>query len=146
MSITFEVEGLNELMNKFEKLAGKEELKNSLNKCLKNIAQEVKSYASAKMARSSNPAKSGRIGSRTYQHSADNIPVSKITNKNGNAQVSIGWDKTDTSPYFYVKFTEYGTSKMRPRPVLSICKTQFEDKFTADVRTEIETKIANIMR
>ena len=145
MSIEFEIEGLDELMNEFEKLASEEALKSCLDSCLKSIAQEVKSYASTRMARSADVTRSGRIGSRTYQHSADNIPISKIKKRKGYSQVTIGWDKTDTSPYFYVKFTEYGTSKIRPRPVLSVCKTQFEDKFTADVRTEIETKIANIM-
>lgn len=146
MSIEFEVEGVDELMNKFEKLAGEECLKECLNKCLKSIAQEVKSYASSKMARSNDAAKSGRIGSRTYQHAADNIPISKIKKGKGYAKITIGWDNTDTSPFFYEKFVEYGTSKMKPRPVLSVCKEKYEDKFTADVKTELETKIMNLMR
>ena len=142
----FEVQGLDELMNSLEKLAGENTLKSCLDSCLRSIAQDVKSYASTRMARSSDVSKSGRRGSRTYQHSADNIPVSRITNKKGYSSVTVGWEKADNSPYFYVKFTEYGTSKMRPRPVLSICKEQFENKFVGNVRNKVEDKIESILR
>ena len=40
MSIEFEIEGLDELMNEFEKLANEETLKSCLDSCLKSIAQE----------------------------------------------------------------------------------------------------------
>ena len=35
---------------------------------------------------------------------------------------------------------------MPPRPVLSICKEQFGDKFTSNVRQEVIRKIEDIMR
>ena len=106
MAVDMEFEGLDKLMDSLEQLAGKDTLQDCLNKCLRDIAQQVKSYASVKMARSNDVSKSGRVGSRTFKHAADNIPTSNIKNKNGVAQVSIGWEKVDNSPYFYEKFVE----------------------------------------
>ncbi|MNO08216.1 hypothetical protein D3C81_2307560 [compost metagenome] len=33
----------------------------------------------------------------------------------GNLQIVIGWEKSDNSPYFYMKFIEFGTSKQPPK-------------------------------
>ena len=143
-TIEFEVQGLDELMANFEKLAGEEYLKEALDKVLRNIAQEVKGFANVKMHRSKDVTKSGRKGSRTYEHAADNIPV-KISGKNGYYKADIGWLKSDTSPYFYEKFEEYGTSKHAPHPTFSVCKEKYQDKFKENLRRELLRDIKQII-
>lgn len=58
--------------------------------------------------------KSGRRGSRTGQHAADNVPE-KGTTQSGNYGEVIGWEKSDTSPFFYMKFHEWGTTMHKPK-------------------------------
>lgn len=67
-----------------------------------------------KKAYSKNPMKSGRRGSRTGQHAADNVPE-KGTTQSGNYGEVIGWEKSDTSPFFYMKFHEWGTTMHKPK-------------------------------
>jgi HK97 gp10 family phage protein len=55
---------------------------------------------------------------RTGQHAADNIRVTKAKMENGLKTVKVGIDKADRSPYFYMKFKEWGTSKMPAEPFI----------------------------
>lgn len=111
--ITIEVTGLKELIKECEKLATPKELEEADKRALKRIGKSAKNDLLKVMPKSKDVSKSGRKGSRTYSHSADNIPI-KIKKENGKLTVMIGWDKGDNSPYFYTKFIEFGTSKMPP--------------------------------
>ncbi|HDR7777690.1 MULTISPECIES: HK97-gp10 family putative phage morphogenesis protein [Bacillus cereus group] len=53
---------------------------------------------------------------RTGQHGADHIKVTKARLEDGIKTVKIGIDKADRSPWFYLKFHEWGTSKMPAHP------------------------------
>lgn len=114
MAIIMEFEGLQDLIKACEKVASEEEINAVTKKALKKIIPIAEVESKRNYPRSDNPEKSGRAGSRTGQHSADNIP-SKIKKQNGNYVAIVGWDKGDTSPYFYNKFLEFGTSKMDAR-------------------------------
>lgn len=116
-NITMEFTGLNEIQREIEKLSTESELKALNKKIVKRAGevgqQEAKSQI-RKKAYSKNPMKSGRKGSRTGQHAADNVPK-KASTQSGNYGELIGWDKGDISPFFYMKFHEWGTSIHKPK-------------------------------
>lgn len=116
-NITMEFTGLNEIQREIEKLSTESELKALNKKIVKRAGeigqQEAKSQI-RKKAYSKNPMKSGRKGSRTGQHAADNVPK-KASMQSGNYGELIGWDRGDVSPFFYMKFHEWGTSIHEPK-------------------------------
>lgn len=116
-NITMDFVGLDEVQREIEKLSTETELK-ALNKKIVKKAGEVgkKEAQSAirKKAYSKNPMKSGRKGSRTGKHAADNVPK-KASTQSGNYGEVIGWDSGDVSNYFYMKFHEWGTSMHKPK-------------------------------
>lgn len=116
-NITMEFTGLNEIQREIEKLSTESELKVLNKKIVKRAGeigqQEAKSQI-RKKAYSKNPMKSGRKGSRTGEHAADNVPKEAST-QNGNYGELIGWDRGDISPFFYMKFHEWGTSIHKPK-------------------------------
>lgn len=116
-NITMEFLGLNEVQQEIEKLSTDSELK-ALNKKIVKRAGEIGLQEAKgkirKKAYSSNPMKSGRKGSRTGQHAADNVPK-KASTQSGNYGELIGWDRGDISPFFYMKFHEWGTTMHKPK-------------------------------
>lgn len=116
-NITMEFTGLNEIQREIEKLSTESELKAINKKIVKRAGeigqQEAKSQI-RKKAYSKNPMKSGKKGSRTGKHAADNIPK-KASTQSGNYGELIGWDRGDVSPFFYMKFHEWGTSIHKPK-------------------------------
>ncbi len=116
-NITMEFTGLNEIQREIEKLSTESEIKALNKKIVKRAGeigqQEAKSQI-RKKAYSKNPMKSGRKGSRTGQHAADNVPK-KASTQSGNYGELIGWDRGDVSPFFYMKFHEWGTSIHKPK-------------------------------
>ena len=84
--ISMEFLGLNEMQKEIERLSTESELK-ALNKKIIKQAGEIGLQEAEgqirKKAYSSNPMKSGRKGSRTGQHAADNVPK-KGTTQSGN--------------------------------------------------------------
>lgn len=116
-NITMRFEGLEETYREIQKLSTEAELKELNKKIVKKageIAQEEAKGQIKKKAYSENPMKSGRKGSRTGQHAADNIPK-KAATQSGNYGELIGWDRDDTSPFFYMKFHEWGTTMHKPK-------------------------------
>ena len=59
---------------------------------------------------------------------ADVIPLSGVKNKNNNQIISVGWTKSDNSPYFYAKFVEWGTSEQKANPFLFNASRQHEQE------------------
>lgn len=95
-----ELEGMQELIDKVNKLGSKGEVikKHALDKA-GNIVKE----SMEQKAPRSELAK---------RHMADNIKVSDIEQENGVDFVKIGPNKGDNSEFFYSKFSEWGTSKI----------------------------------
>lgn len=114
MSISMEFENLDELIKAVEKLATPLELKDTDKKILKTCGDQAKKRVKSNMHRSKNVAYSGRDTSRTMQHASDNIPVSGVKKKGDYIFIVVGWTRGDTSPYYYMKFEEWGTSKRPP--------------------------------
>lgn len=95
-----ELEGMQELIDKVNKLGAKgEQIKK---KALDKAGELVKNSMEKKAPRSQ----------ITKKHMADNIKVSEIKKENGVDYINIGPNKGDNSEFFYSKFTEWGTSKI----------------------------------
>lgn len=142
MRIKFE--GLDELIKEVEKVASEYEIEKANAKILKECGKKAQSTVETKMPKSNDPMKSGRKGSRTGQHSADNIPLSGVKNRKGYQSIIVGWDKSDNSPYFYTKFTEWGTTKMKPLAYMERTKQELTGYFSEVAKKEYESLISKL--
>lgn len=118
MKIEMEFEGLKELVKAFEKAASDEEIKAVNKRIAEKSAPIVKHIMSGKVPKSADITKSGRgfgSKSRVSAHAADSVPVGKVKIKDIVASAEVGWDKSDKSEHFYVKFINWGTIYQPPR-------------------------------
>lgn len=121
---------INELGNK----AGKVE-----DAALKEGAKIVQEEISKNAPRSDKPRQPGKKDKwRTGQHAADNIEVSKVKRKEGIKVVDVGITKGDNSPYFYLKFHEWGTSKMKATPFIQPSFENKRDEVIQTIKNEIK--------
>ncbi|GAA0069250.1 hypothetical protein UT300003_07730 [Clostridium sardiniense] len=131
MKIEMEFEGLDELIKKTEKLATQDELEKVNKAFLKECGELAYETVNPLIHKSKDNSKSGRKGSRPTGHAADNVPLPKFKRKNGNLYVVVGWEKSDNSPFFYMKMEEWGTSKRPPHhsfgKVNSLLKNKYDD-------------------
>lgn len=115
MQISFEFKGLEELMRNVEALASDAEIRKTQKQIFQKCADATEPRMKSHMARSANNSKSGKRGYRPPGHAADNIPK-KVTAK----EAQVGWElKGDAENWFYMKFVEWGTSKMSPRDFIN---------------------------
>lgn len=109
-----EFEGLDELIKTCESLATENQLENTDKKVLKECGDLAYETVKPLIHKSKDNSKSGRKSSRPNGHALDNIPKPKISKKKGKLQCIVGWEKSDNTPYFYMKMEEWGTSKRPP--------------------------------
>ena len=95
--------------------------------------------------RSRDHSKTGRyLGHRFVQyspaHAADVIPVSNTrTDTDGRSNAEVGWKLSDNSPQFYMKFVEWGTSKMPPREFINKTNKQCEGMYRRIAETTLQS-------
>ena len=98
---------------------GMEELKKSI-QSMGNKAEDIVSDAlmkSAEIIRNEMKRKV-RVSKLSKKHIRDNIPINKEATNGSVHSVGIGWTKKDNSEFFYTKYLEWGTSRMRARPFM----------------------------
>ncbi|WP_346914233.1 HK97-gp10 family putative phage morphogenesis protein [Clostridium sp.] len=100
MMAKVELEGMEELIDKVNKLGAKGEIIKK--KALDKAGELVKASMETRAPKSE----------ETKRHMADNIQVSEIQKENGMDFIKVGPNKGDNSEFFYSKFTEWGTSKI----------------------------------
>lgn len=118
MKIEMEFQGLQELVKAFEAAASDEEIKETNKRIVEKGEPVVKRIMSGKMPKSADISKSGRgFGSKSNVsgHAADSVPVGKVKFKETGASAEVGWEKSDKSEHFYVKFINWGTIYQPPR-------------------------------
>lgn len=118
MKIEMEFQGLQELVRAFEKAASDEEIKATNQRIVEKGEPVVKRIMSGKMPKSVDISKSGRgFGSKSSvsSHAADSVPIGQVKVKDTGTSAEIGWDKSDKSEHFYVKFINWGTIYQPPR-------------------------------
>ena len=129
MSVELEFQGFEELMSalaekgrNIDKISGK-----ALKESAKVLRDEVKRRA----PRSDGPRRKSEDGTQTWrtgEHAASHISISRVkTDKYGTKNVFVGVEKGDNSPYFYMKFQEWGTSKMAAQPFMLPAKEAMKD-------------------
>ena len=125
MKVTFEFEGLKELQNKLETLASDSEIRKTNKQIFQRSVDYTEPRMKTVMARAADNSKSGKKGYRPSGHAADNIPT-KVTTKGG----EVGWTLLgDAENWFYMKYVEWGTSKMPPRDFLNNTKSECESEY-----------------
>ncbi|MCU5330627.1 HK97-gp10 family putative phage morphogenesis protein [Bacillus wiedmannii] len=88
-------------------------------KALAAGGEPIRKAIAERTPRSDSPKKPSKSEPwRTGQHGADHIKVTKAKLEGGIKTVKIGIDKADRSPWFYLKFHEWGTSKMPAEPFI----------------------------
>lgn len=118
MRIEMEFKGLEELVKAFEAAATDSEIKEVNKSIVEKSEPTIKRIMSGKMPKSSDMSKSGRgFGSKSSvsAHAADSVPIGKVKYKGTGASADIGWEKSDNSEHFYVKFINWGTIYQPPR-------------------------------
>lgn len=118
MGASLEVDGLELIQKRINELGKKGQ--RIENKALREGAEIVRAKVSEQAPRSNKPRKatSGTQSWRTGEHAADHITASRIKKVNGSKVIEVGISRSDNSHYFYLKFHEYGTVKMPPRPFM----------------------------
>lgn len=122
MEISFKFEGFDEVQRGVEALASPAEIRAVNKKVFKRSADVTEPRMKKHMPKSADNSKSGKRGYKPPGHASDNIPK-KITTTKG----EVGWNlKGDAENWFYMKFVEWGTSKMPPRDFLENTKGESE--------------------
>ncbi|EOA3902518.1 HK97-gp10 family putative phage morphogenesis protein [Bacillus cytotoxicus] len=135
-----ELQGMAELMLRVQEMGRKGASAQS--KAVKaggKVFQEgfLREAPRSKVPRKATPKQSWRTG----QHGADNAKISGVKTKNGVKYVNVGWLKSDNSPFFYMKFQNWGTSKM-PNPP----KKGFAEKVVMAGEKESLRAMRNVLR
>lgn len=117
--IEMEFEGLEELTKKIEELGTEGQLEKANKKVLKECGELAYKTVKPLIHVSRDNSKSGvqHKGSPRLippGHARDNVPKPKIKKKNGRQYAIVGWEKSDTSEFFYMKMEEWGTTKRPP--------------------------------
>lgn len=118
MKVEMEFQGLQELLKAFEDAASDAEIVEVNRKIVEKGEPVVKRIMSGKIPKSVDIKKSGRgfgTKSSVSTHAADSVPMGKPKVKGAGVSAEVGWDKSDNSEHFYVKFINWGTIYQPPR-------------------------------
>lgn len=118
MKVEMEFQGLQELLKAFEDAASDAEIAEVNRKIVEKGEPVVKKIMSGKIPKSADIKKSGRgfgTKSSVSTHAADSVPMGKPKVKGTGVSAEVGWDKSDNSEHFYVKFINWGTIYQPPR-------------------------------
>lgn len=114
MKISIEFKGVEETRKRMETAATEAEISAVNKRIYSRSADITEPRMKAHMPKSADNSTSGRTGYRPPGHAADNIPKN-VTSK----KAEVGWRLNgDAENWFYMKFVEWGTSKMPPRDFL----------------------------
>lgn len=102
--LDIELNGIDELKRKLEEMGRKaSKIENeALRAGAEPILKDAKQFA---------PVRTGK--------GKEGLSIGKIRRKKGKKYITVGIDKDDNSEIFYMKFQEFGTSKMQAQPFLS---------------------------
>lgn len=143
--VKMELQGFDELQKNFEALASDAESAAVERKIVKRCRDIAAEKMSTKVPKSRDNAKSGKKGYRPSGHAADSVPVSGIRQQGGHPSATVGWEKADNDQFFYVKFVEWGTTKMKPRDfiysTINECWAEFDAIAEKEIQAFVESKI-----
>lgn len=129
MMAKLELEGMEELIDKVNKLGEKGEVIKK--KALDKAGEIVKSTMEIRAPKSE----------ETKRHMAENIQVSEIQKENGVDFIKVGPNKGDNSEFFYSKFTEWGTSKIPAQHWAEKSVLENKREINETIKTELQRGI-----
>jgi HK97 gp10 family phage protein len=120
MAKDVEITGLQDILDELKKKS--ENISKLENEALKNAAQIVQENAKQKAP----------VSKTKKEHMRDHIVISKISTVNGVKYIKVGVEKD----FYYAKFVEFGTTKMKARPFM---QPAYEENVEKIQQTMIET-------
>ncbi|GAA0778362.1 hypothetical protein GCM10008908_35170 [Clostridium subterminale] len=129
MMAKVELEGMEELIDKVNKLGEKGEVIKK--KALDKVGKLVKEAMETRAPKSE----------ETKRHMAENIQVSEIQKDNGVDFIKVGPNKGDNSEFFYSKFTEWGTSKIPAQHWAEKSVLENKREINETIKTELQRGI-----
>jgi len=148
MAENIELLGVEEMAAKLKKLnaqAGRVE-----NKAMREGAKLMRDAIARRAPRSPAPrqpqAKGTRVGKkgnasqrwRTGKHAADNIKVGNVRKDRAGKYVLVGVQKGDNSRYFYLKFIEWGSTKLSAQPFMEPTYQEEQQAVLQKIRDELK--------
>lgn len=149
MKIEMEFQGLQELVKAFEKAASDEEIKEVNKRIVEKSEPIVKRIMSGKIPKSADVSKSGRgFGSKSSvtAHAADSVPVGKVKVKETGATADVGWEKSDNSEHFYMKFINWGTIYRPPQEFIYETGREADGELQKIAEQEYQSFLDNTVR
>lgn len=125
MQIDMNFDSFDKILKEVEKLATSTEIDEVAEKIVNEEAEIAKNEVSNRFPKSKDNKKSGKRGYRPSGHFKDNVPKSKIKKKEDFIYIVIG-EENDDGEYFYTKFPEWGTSKIKPALVFAKVREQIQ--------------------
>lgn len=149
MKIEMEFEGLKELMKAFEDAASDDEIKAVNKKIVAKGQPIVKRIMSGKLPKSADIKLSGRgFGSKSSvtAHAADSVPLGKVKMKENGASADVGWEKSDNSEHFYVKFINWGTIYRPPQEFIYATGREADGELQKIAEEEYQSYLDNTLK
>lgn len=149
MKVEMEFQGLQELLKAFEDAASDAEIAEVNRKIVEKSEQVVKKIMSGKIPKSADIKKSGRgfgTKSSVSTHAADSVPMGKPKVKGAGVSAEVGWDKSDNSEHFYVKFINWGTIYQPPREFIYATGRDADSELQKIAEQEYQTFLDNTIK
>jgi HK97 gp10 family phage protein len=149
MKVEMEFQGLQELLKAFEDAASDAEIAEVNRKIVEKSEPVVKKIMSGKIPKSADIKKSGRgfgTKSSVSTHAADSVPMGKPKVKGAGVSAEVGWDKSDNSEHFYVKFINWGTIYQPPREFIYATGRDADSELQKIAEQEYQTFLDNTIK
>lgn len=149
VKIEMEFQGLRELLKAFEDAASDDDIKEVNQKIVKQSEPVVKNIMSGKIPKSADIKLSGRgFGSKSSvtSHAADSIPIGAVKMKDTAASVNVGWEKSDNSEHFYVKFINWGTIYRPPQEFIYATGREADAELQKIAEQEYQAYLDNTLK
>lgn len=149
MKVEMEFQGLQELLKAFEDAASDAEIAEVNRKIVEKGEPVVKKIMSGKIPKSADIKKSGRgfgTKSSVSTHAADSVPMGKPKVKGAGVSAEVGWDKSDNSEHFYVKFINWGTIYQPPREFIYATGRDADSELQKIAEQEYQSYLDNTLK
>lgn len=149
MKVEMEFQGLQELLKAFEDAASDAEIAEVNRKIVEKSEPVVKKIMSGKIPKSADIKKSGRgfgTKSSVSTHAADSVPMGKPKVNGAGVSAEVGWDKSDNSEHFYVKFINWGTIYQPPREFIYATGRDADSELQKIAEQEYQTFLDNTIK
>ncbi len=151
MDIQIDFKEIKQLEEKFKKLASLAEVDIVDRKFLTQCRDITQQRMKPKIPVASNHNKSGRKTKGQPRqvprngHAKENIPA-KIRKNGGNLCAEVGWQVSDNEEYFYVKFLNWGTTRMEGTDFIDKTKSECEGSYLQYAEKEYQSFLDRYLR